>query len=131
MYVSFCVRASYSSCLQFALPTPPAAGDAPPGGMSMSNLQDMMAQMQAGGSGQAMGMPPGMTGDQMGPQDVELSAEEKKWLVLYPIYFDAKQRYEKGCRRVAYEKACLWPKSEAIEKAVQKLNLLHIHEVRC
>lgn len=106
--------------------------------MDMGALQQMMAQMQGGGGGGGSEggpggmMPPGMSGpgaDVVGPPHVELTAEEKKWAVVYPIYFDAKQRFEKGCRRVKYDDACLWPKSEAIEKAAQRLTLLHAHEV--
>lgn len=138
--------------LQFALPTipapsrgaPPAGGFAGPDGMSMEGLQQMMAQMQAGGGGgggggagpsglPTGGMPPGM--QQMmaaasAPPPVELSAEEKKWITVYPIYFDAKRRYEKGCRRVAYKEASLWPKSENLVKAASKLTLYHVHEPR-
>lgn len=103
----------------------------------MEGLQQMMAQMQAGGAGPsggpAGGMPPGM--QQMmaaasAPPPVELSAEEKKWITIYPIYFDAKRRFEKGCRRVSYKEASLWPKSENLVKAASKLTLFHVHEPR-
>lgn len=95
----------------------------------MDGLQQMMAQMQAGGgpSGAAgmMGIGAGMS-----VPEVQLSAEEKKWVTVYPIYFDAKRRFEKGCRRVAYQEACLWPKSDEIERAAATLTLMHAHEPR-
>ena len=73
-----------------------------------------------------------MMGGPPGPAriDAELSAEAKKWITVYPIYFDAKRKYMKGCRRVAYDNSSMWPKSEKIERAVAKLTLMHAHEVR-
>lgn len=105
--------------------------------MSMEGLQQMMAQMQAGGAGPsggpAGGMPPGM--QQMmaaasAPPPIQLSTEEKKWITIYPIYFDAKRRYEKGCRRVTYKESSMWPKSEDLVRAASKLTVFHVHEPR-
>lgn len=107
--------------MQFALPVVPPAPSS--NNASMAQMQDFMSQMQAGeGSGM-------MRGAQTQQIDVELSAEAKKWVTVYPIYFDAKRKYMKGCRRVAYENSCLWPKSERIQSAVAKLTLMHAHEV--
>lgn len=89
----------------------------------MAQMQAMMAQMQAGEGSAMMGA--GTRG-----QGNELSAEAKKWVTVYPIYFDAKRKYMKGCRRVAYDNSCFWPKSEDIRAAVQQLTLMHAHEVR-
>jgi hypothetical protein len=76
----------------------------------------MMSSMQAGESS--------------GRVDTAISAEAKKWISVYPIYFDAKRKYMKGCRRVAHENSCLWPKSTFIEAAAARLTLMYAHEVR-
>lgn len=109
----------------------------------MEGLQKMMAQMQQGGQGSASGsgqggIPAGMmnmlSGGQGGPDampsEIQLSPEEKRWVTVYPIYFDAKRRFESGCRRVPYTQSCLWPKSQIIEEAAARLTLMHAHEAR-
>lgn len=105
----------------------------------MEGLQRMMAQMQQGdasGSGAPGGIPAGMMnmlsggGPNAMPAEVQLSAEEKRWVTVYPIYFDAKRRFESGCRRVPYTQSCLWPKSQNIEEAAARLTLMHAHEAR-
>lgn len=101
------------------------AGSGPGGNdAQMAQMQELMAKMQAGEGSGMMG-----AGPRAGQGDVELSAEAKKWVTVYPIYFDAKRKYMKGCRRVAYGSSCLWPKSEEIQAAVAKLTLMHAHEV--
>ena len=120
------------SLLQFALPTL----SAPSAGPGFGGNDDQMAQMQAlmakmqGGQGSGMMDPAMMGGGAPRQADMELSAEAKMWITVYPIYFDAKRKYMKGCRRVAYEHSCLWPKSDDIQAAVAKLTLMHAHEVR-
>jgi hypothetical protein len=111
--------------LQFALPVVPSAPGGPGGSggndAQMEQMQELMAKMQAGQGMSSMGG--------AGQGDTGLSAEAKKWVTVYPIYFDSKRKYMKGCRRVAYENSCLWPKSEEIQAAVAKLTLMHAHEV--
>lgn len=81
--------------------------------------------MQSGeGSGMTAGAP------RSNQIEDELSVEAKKWITVYPIYFDAKRKYMKGCRRVSHEHSCLWPQSENIQAAAARLTLMHSHEVR-
>lgn len=60
-------------------------------------------------------------GDEDGPH--------KQWTSVYPIYLDAKRRYRHGCRRVAYQKALLFPNSQLIANAARKMQLEFMHEV--
>lgn len=99
----------------------------PSGGMP-PQLAQMMSQMGGGGAGGGMGGGfPGGPADL--PANPTLTAEEKRWTTLYPIYFDAKRPFRKGARRVKLDEACLWPLSEDIADAAQRLRLLHAHEV--
>lgn len=88
-------------------------------------MQALMQKMQSGeGSGMTAGAP------RSNQIEDELSVEAKKWITVYPIYFDAKRKYMKGCRRVSHEHSCLWPQSENIQAAAARLTLMHSHEVR-
>lgn len=95
----------------------------------MAALQQMMAQM---GGGE---MPPGMgaaglgAGSSKSAVKDDPNAEHKRWIAIYPIYIDAKRPYGKGCRRVAYEKSCLFPMSLHIAHALKFLNIPCVHEV--
>lgn len=101
--------------MQFALPVSTTSGSVDANDQ-MAQMQQLMSSMQAGeGSGRII---------------TAISAEAKKWISVYPIYFDAKCKYMKGCRRVAHENSCLWPKSTFIEAAAARLTLMHAHEVR-
>ncbi|UZJ51830.1 hypothetical protein CBS101457_001150 [Exobasidium rhododendri] len=111
----------------FALPVVPATPAGGSSGMAGNDaqakqMQEFMAKMQGGEGSAMMGAARG--------QETELSAEAKKWVTIYPIYFDAKRKYMKGCRRVAYDRSCLWPKSDDIQAAVQRLDLKYAHEPR-
>ncbi|WFD08046.1 signal recognition particle subunit [Malassezia vespertilionis] len=65
-------------------------------------------------------------------QNGEEDGPHKHWTCVYPIYIDAKRRYRHGCRRVAYEKAALFPSSQIISNAAQQLRLAFVHEpYRC
>lgn len=90
----------------------------------MAQMQALMQKMQSGEGSGVMGAP------RSNQVDDELSAEAKKWITVYPIYFDAKRKYMKGCRRVSHEHSCLWPQSEKIQVAAARLTLMHSHEVR-
>lgn len=109
---------------QFALPVTTVASGGANGGNDdharMAQMQELMKGMQ---TGEGSGM---MGGSRV---DETLSAEAKRWISVYPIYFDAKRRYMKGCRRVAHDHSCLWPKSESIQSAAARLTLRHAHEV--
>lgn len=52
-----------------------------------------------------------------------------RWTSVYPIYLDAKRHYRKGCRRIAYDQAVLFPQSLHMTKAVARLGLQYAHEV--
>ncbi len=101
----------------------------------MAALQQMMAQMGAGGGGPG-GPMDGMMGGPGGPMGMGMpskpkddpNAEHKKWIALYPIYIDAKRPYGKGCRRVAYDKSCLFPTSLHIARALHSLGIRFVHE---
>jgi len=95
----------------------------PPAQMEM--MQQMMQQMSGGG-------PMAQSAHQY-PSDVVMDGEEdgphKHWTTVYPIYVDAKRRYRHGCRRVAYEKAVLFPNSLYLANAAKRLQLEYKHEV--
>ncbi|CAD6963520.1 unnamed protein product [Tilletia controversa] len=55
--------------------------------------------------------------------------ETKKWMCIYPIYFDAKRKYRGGCRRVKYEEAALYPQSIHLAHACQLLGVKFHHEI--
>ncbi|EPQ31642.1 uncharacterized protein PFL1_00975 [Pseudozyma flocculosa PF-1] len=101
----------------------------------MAAFQKMMEQMQMGQGQAPAGL--GDFGSSRPPAAASRSAaaakdagsdEHKKWISVYPIYFDAKRHYGKGCRRVAYDKASPFPTGLWIAKAVGRLNLLYIQE---
>ncbi|WFD20451.1 signal recognition particle subunit [Malassezia caprae] len=109
-------------------PPVPTGGGAPPPGMppaQMEMMQQMMQQMSGGG-------PPAQPARQY-PSDVVMDGDEdgphKHWTTVYPIYVDAKRRYRHGCRRVAYEKAVLFPNSLYLANAAKRLQLEYKHEV--
>lgn len=97
----------------------------------MAAFQKMMEQMgQAPGSGDfGSSRPPaslsvaGGSGSK-GQED----GEHKKWVSIYPIYFDAKRHYGKGCRRVSYEKSSPFPTQLWLAKAVGRLQLKYVQE---
>ena len=120
----------------FDLPTvsSPAVSQAQAGAPQadqMAAIQQMMQQMgQAPGSGNfGSSRPPaglavaGASGSK-GQED----GEHKKWISIYPIYFDAKRHYGKGCRRVSYEKSSPFPTQLWIAKAVGRLELKYVQE---
>ncbi|KAI0305248.1 signal recognition particle, SRP19 subunit [Multifurca ochricompacta] len=53
----------------------------------------------------------------------------KKWTCIYPIYIDAKRRYETGARRISRSKSVWWPLSKDIADACSRLGLGTLHEV--
>lgn len=108
---------------QFDLPGMSAqnAGNVP----SMDMMQEMMAQMTGGGA--SSGSAPRHAAPNVA-DDGEEDGPHKHWTCVYPIYLDAKQRYRKGCRRVAYEKAVLHPNSQYISNAAKQLRLEYMHE---
>lgn len=129
------VPAIFQLTLQFDLPTiaSPAVSQAQQAGASqadqMAAFQKMMEQMgQAPGSGDfgASRPPAGLAGasGSKGKDDGEF----KKWVSIYPIYFDAKRHYGKGCRRVSYEKSSAFPTQLWIAKAVGRLELKYVQE---
>ncbi|KAJ9474190.1 Signal recognition particle subunit SEC65 [Pseudozyma hubeiensis] len=123
---------------EFDLPTvtSPAVSQAQQSGAApqadqMAAFQKMMQQMgQAPGSGDfGSSRPPagfdvaGASGSK--PKD---DGEHKKWVSIYPIYFDAKRHYGKGCRRVSYEKSSPFPTQLWIAKAVGRIQLKYVQE---
>lgn len=97
----------------------------------MAAFQKMMEQMgQAPGSGDfGSSRPPAI----IDPSDASGSkgasdGEHKEWISVYPIYFDAKRHYRKGCRRVSYEKSSPFPTQLWIAKAVGRLQLRYVQE---
>lgn len=97
-------------------------------------FQQMMAQMGGGGPGAGpaggmppMGMPP-MPASQPAEQEEEDDGPHKDWVAIYPIYLDAKRHYKKGCRRVPYEQAVLYPNSLHIANAAHSLGLEVVHQ---
>ncbi|TKY89633.1 hypothetical protein EX895_001418 [Sporisorium graminicola] len=121
---------------EFDLPTvtSPAVSQAQgsaPQADQMAAFQKMMEQMgQAPSSGDF--------GSSRPPADLEVAGssgsqtkgdgEHKKWVSVYPIYFDAKRHYGKGCRRVSYEKSSPFPTQLWIAKAVGRLQLKYVQE---
>lgn len=56
-------------------------------------------------------------------------AESKRWITLYPIYFDAKRSHKDGERRVGWSLSSLAPQSIAIARALERLGgLRFVHE---
>ncbi|WFD31204.1 signal recognition particle subunit [Malassezia sp. CBS 17886] len=110
---------------EFELPGAPVALSPPGGGQTeqMNMLEEMMAQM---GGGRA---PPF---DAAAAKHVAVDGAEdgphKHWTCVYPIYLDAKRRYRKGARRVAYDKAVLFPNSQYIANAAKMLRFEYMHE---
>lgn len=96
-------------------------------------FQQMMAQMGGGAAGAVpaggvppIGMPP-MSAGQPAEQE-EDDGPHKDWAAIYPIYLDAKRHYKKGCRRVPYERAVLYPNSLHIANAAHSLGLEFVHQ---
>ncbi|PWN54347.1 signal recognition particle, SRP19 subunit [Violaceomyces palustris] len=126
---------------EFDLPGFPSSSGGGIGGSGANNAAAQMAAMQemmskmgggAGGAGGVAGIDPSLAsfGATRPPpiNSPEKEAEHKRWITLYPIYFDAKRHYKKGSRRVNYEKSSINPQSLVIARAVQKLGLLLAHE---
>ncbi|EST04573.1 Signal recognition particle, SRP19 subunit [Kalmanozyma brasiliensis GHG001] len=122
---------------EFDLPTvaSPGVSQAQAGGApqadQMAAFQKMMEQMgQAPGSGDfGSSRPPAdlaVAGGSGSKSDND--GEHKKWVSVYPIYFDAKRHYGKGCRRVSYEKSSPFPTQLWIAKAVGRLQLKYVQE---
>ncbi|KAI3623897.1 SEC65 [Malassezia furfur] len=121
-----------SALTQFALPGVSSSQDVAMPSVDM--MQEMMAQM---GGGASAGAPSGAnsnvrTMSRHTTPNVADGGEEdgphKHWTSVYPMYLDAKQRYRKGCRRVAYDKAILYPNSQYISNAAKHLKLEYMHE---
>ncbi|KAE8212428.1 hypothetical protein CF327_g3940 [Tilletia walkeri] len=91
---------------EFELPTPPPAA-----GSSSAVVADGSTLLSHSGSRQPT------------------TEETKKWMCIYPIYFDAKRKYRGGCRRVRYEDAALYPQSVHLAHACQLLGVKFNHEV--
>ncbi|KAK0554003.1 signal recognition particle subunit [Tilletia horrida] len=96
---------------EFDLPTPAAPGPAASGSV-----------LRTSGSG-----PSATHLSHSGPK-APTAEETKKWLGIYPIYFDAKRVYRK-CRKVAYENAALYPQSIHLAHACQTLGVKFNHEM--
>lgn len=99
----------------------------------MAAFQKMMEQMGQGGQGGpdfGAARPPLANGPAVGGSGAQADhdAEHKKWVSVYPIYFDAKRHFGKGCRRVSYEKASPFPSQLWLAKAAGRLNLQYVQE---
>lgn len=90
----------------------------------------MMEQMGQAQSGSDFGAtrPPLADGPVVGGSGAQTDGEHKRWVSVYPIYFDAKRHYGKGCRRVAYDKASAFPTQLWLAKAAGRLNLQYVQE---
>ncbi|CAO1630878.1 unnamed protein product [Parajaminaea phylloscopi] len=132
------VEDEFDDDTDFALPVaPPAASGS--GGMpsfpgmpqmtpeQMQQFQQMMMGGGAGGMG-AAGPSGGAPMTSHAATDPRASAEAKKWITLYPIYFDAKRSNKVGERRVSWKHASLYPLSSGLVKAAGKLGLRFVHE---
>ncbi|ETS65045.1 hypothetical protein PaG_00498 [Moesziomyces aphidis] len=107
------------------------AGASAPQADQMAAFQKMMEQMgQAPGSGDfgSTRAPVGANMSGASGSKGKDDGEHKKWVSVYPIYFDAKRHYRKGCRRVSYEKASPFPTQLWIAKAVARLQLKYVQE---
>ena len=105
-------------------------------------MQEMMAQMNGSGSSGSMNSSAPIMREAIDSQkatgsrhttpnvadDGQEDGPQKNWTCVYPIYLDAKQRYRKGCRRVAYEKAVLYPNSQYISNTAKHMKLDYVHE---
>lgn len=97
-------------------------------------MQEMMAQMGGTGGASSVSRAAGAARPMSRhttpnvADDGEEDGPHKYWTCVYPIYLDAKQRYRKGCRRVPYEKAILYPNSQYISNAAKQLHLEYMHE---
>lgn len=97
----------------------------------MAAFQKMMEQMgQNPGSGDFGSSRPPMASQLAGGSGSKAQddGEHKKWVSVYPIYFDAKRHYGKGCRRVSYEKSSPFPTQLWLAKAVGRLQLKYVQE---
>lgn len=52
------------------------------------------------------------------------------WIVVYPIYLDAKRPYRAGARRVPNSIALQWPLALGIAQACKALQISSVYEVR-
>ncbi|SNX85749.1 related to SEC65 - signal recognition particle subunit [Melanopsichium pennsylvanicum] len=100
-----------------------------PQGDQMAAFQKMMEQMGHGpGTGDfGSTLPPSSLASTSGAKSAS-DGEHKSWVSIYPIYFDAKRHYRKGCRRVSYEKSSPFPTQLWIAKAVGRLQLKCVQE---
>ncbi|KDN43220.1 signal recognition particle, SRP19 subunit [Tilletiaria anomala UBC 951] len=119
--------ADFDDDTDFALPEPPPQARGGPD--QMAALQQMMGQLGAGDAG-VPGGGMGASGSKATGAIDDLNAEHKEWIAIYPIYLDAKRPFGKGCRRVSYTKSSLFPQSLHIAKALSRLNISAVHEVR-
>ena len=99
----------------------------------MAAFQKMMEQMGRGpgasGDFGSTGMPPIAGAPQAAAAASTGNEEHKRWVSVYPIYFDAKKCYGKGCRRVSYEKASPFPTQLWIAKALARMSFKYVQEV--
>ncbi|KAH8922922.1 signal recognition particle, SRP19 subunit [Atractiella rhizophila] len=51
----------------------------------------------------------------------EIEAAWRRWITVYPIYFDLKRPHKKGQRRVPNEKAVIYPLAQDIANAASRL----------
>lgn len=96
------------------------------GGGGSNPLAAMMGGAGAGGP-----QPSGMPSMRPTPQDIrnDTPAEAKRWITLYPIYFDAKRAHKVGERRVPWSQSTLCPQSISIVRALQKIGgIKFVHE---
>lgn len=96
--------------------------------MTPEQMQQFQQMMMGGGEPRGAGL------SAEGPIRAHTSAsaransDSKRWITLYPIYFDAKRSNKSGERRVGWQKASLYPLSLGIVKAVDELSLRFAHE---
>ncbi|KAN0061394.1 signal recognition particle subunit [Thecaphora frezii] len=129
-----CQRLPLPSAIQFELPTIGSAAAAaspqqrqPSQQDQMAAFQKMMEQMQMGQGDFGSSRGPVAAASKAGGAG-QASDEHKRWVSVYPIYFDAKRHYEKGCRRVALDKASPFPTQLWIAKAVSRLQFRYVQE---
>lgn len=95
--------------------------------MTAEQMQQFQQMMMGGGGGPSG--PGGPAGSSMrAPLSSQTNPQAKKWITLYPIYFDAKRSHKDGERRVSWAKSSLCPHSLGLVKAVSKLDLVFSHE---
>lgn len=104
-------------------PMQPSAGGGAGGGAMGGIMGDLMKMQQA--EEQRMRKLEKQLGQTRLVKDPE---EYKRWISMYPIYFDAKASTTTG-RRVQRQKCIWWPQSFLIAKACSVLGLETVHEV--